>query len=299
MRLLLLTLILISSLAVAEESAEALRLLGRLEPRKLAKDAPPRYWIQVGPTRYALELDPAMTALAKKLRGKFVAFDATREPKGAESVILRPRGKQPLAAQERATLVGYVRAAPKTQRKKMPYLLETTKGNYRVAARDGGKFRKLVDGYVTVQANVTSDGKFHQLEAVKSVDRTLAPGARAPKKGEQAVSGSWKGTLVSVKVPSGVPGVKKGDRSPVSFRGDEKLRKVTGRLLNTYDVIGVRVRKFSAKKRTIRFDLEYTFGQGGYSVRFEGKFSEDFKKLTGEWTSSFLGSGTFELDWKR
>ena len=166
-----------------------------------------------------------------------------------------------------------------------------------MTARDKGKFRKLVDGYVTVQAHVTSDGSYRQVEAVKSVDRTLVPGARAPKKGEEAVSGSWKGALIATQVPNGVPGVKKGDSFPVNFSGDAKLKKVSGRLFDTYDIISTRVRKFSAKKRTIRFELEYTFGQGGYSVRFDGKFSDDFKKLSGEWSSGFLGKGTFELAW--
>jgi len=299
MRLLLsvLVLVFVSSTAFARKPEPVVRLRGRLEPSRVAKGAPQSFWILIGTHKYALDLDPATHAIATKLRGKFVTLVATTDPKGGEAVIVRPHGKSALTAQERAELVGYVRAAPAKQRRQYPYLLETKQGKFDVAARDGRRFKKLLDAYVTVRCYVTSGGGYHRLEEVKAVERTLAPGARAPKKGEQAVAGSWKGSLVADKVPSGVPGVKQGDSFPVSFRCDEKLKNVSGRLMRTYDITETRVRKFSAKKRTIRFELVYSFGQGGYTVTLNGKFSEDFKKLTGKWSSGFLGSGTFELDW--
>jgi len=288
-----LVIFLLLSVAAAQAPKNApLRLSGRLEPKRAGTEPGP-LWLRVGPVRYEFTLGDEAAKAAAKLRGKFVVLTAQPDRKSQGTVIVRPDALTP---QARQTLPGYVRA---TADKKFPYRLETKDGVFVIAAAEARKFKKHVGGYVAAQGNVTTDGTYRQLEAVRAVERTVPPGARQPRKGDEALAGRWKGTLLAKEVPAGVPGAKPGDTFPVSFAADKKLKAVTGRLADTYDVNGVRARKFSAKRRTVTFDLDYTFGSGTYSVRCEGKFTDDFKKITGTWSSSFLGKGSFTIDWSK
>ncbi|MEE8104074.1 MAG: hypothetical protein V3T86_00915 [Planctomycetota bacterium] len=283
----------------AKKEKGALHLFGRLEPRKVKKDQPPVFWIQVGSTRYSLELDADANKAAGRLRGKFVSLTVPAPGETGETVTLSVAGKSAVTAQSQGVLHGFVRAskAKPADRKAFPYRLETATGTFEIAAADARKFKKHVGAYVAAKTRRTSDGRYGRLESVKSVERALAPGAREPKKGEDALAGNWKGTMTVGKVPGGVPGVSVGDKFKVSFAANDGLEKVTGRFFDTYDVNGLHARKFARKKRTIRFDIDYTFGQGTYACRCEGKFTDDWKKIAGEWSSGFLGSGTFEIDW--
>jgi hypothetical protein len=283
------------ALFAPEKKNVEIQLLGQLQPKKATGAEPEAYWIQVGTTRYALALDATGAKTAARLRGKFVTATGAMVDGSA-----RLAGKKSLLRQEAQSISGYVRAAPgKGNEKALSIRLETKDATYPVPGAAARKFKKFVDRYVTVQGFVTSDEKFRQFETVKSVALTLAPGARNPRKGEEAMTGSWKGTLVAEKVPAGVPGANVGDKLAVSFAASDALKKVVGSLTSTYDVTGLKIRKFSAKKRTAKFDLDYTFGSGSYSVRFEAKFAEDWKSATGIWKSSFLGSGTFTMTWKK
>jgi hypothetical protein len=279
------------ALFAPEKKSVDIQLLGQLQPKKATGAEPEAYWIQVGKTRYALALDGLGAKSAAKLRGKFVVATAELVDGSA-----RVAGKNSLLPQKAHAISGYVRAA---KDKAFPLQLEAKDAKYLVPKSAARKFKKFVDGYVTVHGLLTSDGKFRQFETVKSVAPALAPGARNPRKGEEAMAGSWKGKLLAEKVPAGVPGAKVGDKFDVNFDATEALKKVVGRLASTYDVMGLKIRKFSAKKRTAKFDLDYTFGSGSYSVRFEAKFADDWKSATGTWKSSFLGSGTFTMKWTK
>jgi hypothetical protein len=90
----------------------------------------------------------------------------------------------------------------------------------------------------------------------------------------------------------------RGDAFGFAFHIAEDRAKTTGRLLETYDIDGARLQKFKVKDRSARVDLSYTFGKGSYPVRLDGTFSEDWKTFAGEWSSSFLGGGTFEVAFK-
>jgi len=287
------------ALFAPEKESVEIQLQGELQPKNAAKNAakkdsgaePESYWIQVGTTRYLLVLDATGAKTAAKLRGKFVTATGTMIEGSA-----RLAGKKSLVAQKPQGISGYVRAS---KDKVFPLRLEAKDATYLVPSDAARKFKKHVGRYVTAQGFVTTDGKSHQLDVVKSVAAALPPGARNPRKGEEAMTGSWKGTLLAEKVPAGVPGVNAGDKFAVSFAATDALKKVVGRLMSTYDVTGLKIRKFSAKKRTAKFDLDYTFGSGSYALRFEAKFAEDWKSATGTWKSSFLGSGTFTMTWKK
>lgn len=285
-------LIVVMALALfAPEKSPQIEIQGLLQPKKATGADPEPYWIQVGTTRYPLALDELGVKTASRMRGKFVIAAGDLVDGTA-----RLAGKKSLSAQKAQSISGFVRTA---KGKAFPLRLDAKQGGYLVSAAAARKFKKHVDRYVLVKALVTSDGKYRQLETVSSVARALAPGARDPKKGDAAMTGRWKGAMLAQKVPAGIPGVNAGDSFAVSFVAGEALKKVTGRLMSTYDVNGLKIRKFSAKKRTAKFDLDYTFGSGTYSVRFEAKYAEDWKSATGTWKSSFLGSGTFKMTWKK
>ena len=305
MRMALVAVFALSVVAAADEPPAAegekpARLLGLLEPQKASAEDSEAFWIQVGPTRYALVLDgDAVAAAAAKLRGRFVEVQGKAEPTGEHAASVQVAGKDSIAAQERHAIKGQVHLSPAETREEFPYLLVAKEGAFFVAPADTHWFKDHIDGYVAAESYVVSDSSYRQLADVRSVEEALPPGARkAPRKGDEAMTGKWAGKLLAEKAPSGVPGVTAGDEFAVSFDASGKgLDKVTGRLMDTYDVTGVRVRKFSSRKGTVELDLEYTFGSGSYSVRFEGTFKEDWKEITGTWSSSFLGSGTFTLDW--
>ena len=129
---------------------------------------------------------------------------------------------------------------------------------------------------------------------MKSVERKLLPGERDPQSGEAAIGAAWMGTLTAVKVPKGIPGVKPGD-FPIAFQSDASLETTEGRVMRSYDVVGLRSRKFNRKKRTATIEVAYSFGQGSYAIMLEGTFGPDWKTFTGNWKSGFLGSGTFVI----
>ena len=257
-----------------------LQLEGRLGTRTVTKDGEKRtlYQIPVGGTTY--EIDTAG-----------VEADALRKAKGKYVTLLVEDGAT-FAVQQRAPLAGTVRAAK--EGKKTVYRLETPEGLWQIPARDVRKFKKFVDVHVEATCYRVSDGRFRAVDKVKSVERKLLPGERDPQSGAEAIGTKWMGTLTAVKVPKGIPGVKPGD-FPIAFKSDATLESTEGRLMRSYDVVGLRARKFNRKKRTATIEVAYSFGQGSYAIMLHGTFGEDWKTFTGDWKSGFLGSGTFVI----
>jgi len=130
---------------------------------------------------------------------------------------------------------------------------------------------------------------------ITSIERKILPGERAPESGEEALAGAWTGNVILERVPGGSDS-KPGDAFPLAFATDPELEHTTGRLLDTYDIVLARLRKFNAKKRTTKVELGYSFGSGSYALTLEGAYSADWKTFSGKWTSGHVGAGTFELN---
>ncbi len=288
---------LLCALVWSDTPKEAPPIEGRLDVSPATGDRPPEVSIQVGPTRYLLALDAPAVGSARKLRGKYVTIAGRRESTGKHAFQLHPEAGATVTLQKPRAVTGMVRAT-KIKKKKTSYKLVTDdKTTIAIAAADGRRFKKFIDNYVAAEGHMISDGTFRQLAAVRSVAATPPPGARKLKKVTDALTGTWKGTMVTTEVPSGVPGANVGDKFAIAFVANEGLKSAAGRLFDTYDINGVRGRKFSVKKRTVSFDVNYTFGSGTYTARLEGTFTPDFKQIAGTWGSGFLGKGTFVIDW--
>lgn len=159
---------------------------------------------------------------------------------------------------------------------------------------------KAFDGkHVRVEGYVEQGTGGVTVAQVTDVRRELLPGEREPSSENDVLAGAWTGKLVAEKVPAGAPNTKPGDALALAFatKGDAEkgTGKAIGRLFDTYDVVGYRVSKFKTKDRSAKVDVQYSFGSGDYSITLRGAFSPDWKTFEGEWSSGFLGSGTFRL----
>ncbi len=278
---------------------------GKLTVREVGKDeagtneagnGAAQFVVRVGDASIVLEGVDAKTAA--KLAGKFVSARGRLVSSDAGPVLQVVTGdtNAGLAAQEPAPIAGVLGTE---EGEKTVYRLTAADGTvYVLPASANAKAKPLLGKHVEVVGMVMSGPKWSSLESVTDVRRKLLPTEREPKDGEEAITGRWTGKLVAVNVPSGAPNVKAGDSFDFAFHIPEDRTKTTGRLLATYDIDGARLQKFKPKDRSARLDLSYTFGKGSYPVRLEGTFSEDWKTFTGEWSASFLGSGTFEVVFK-
>lgn len=255
-----------------------------------------QFVVRVGDASIVLEGVDAKTAA--KLAGKFVSARGRLVSSDAGPVLQVVTGdtNAGLAAQDPTPIAGVLGTE---EGEKTAYRLTAADGTvYVLPASANAKAKPLLGKHVEVVGMVMSGPKWSSLESVTDVRRKLLPTEREPKDGEEAITGRWTGKLVAVNVPSGAPNVKPGDSFDLAFHIPEDRTKTTGRLLATYDIDGARLQKFKPKDRSARLDLSYTFGKGSYPVRLEGTFSEDWKTFTGEWSASFLGSGTFEVVFK-
>lgn len=270
------------------EADEALdELSGKLDWSARA-DEPPRAYLVAGEHR--IELVGFDAPSAKKLRRKVVTARGRLDTPG--KVLVLDDGKD-LVLQERHEVTGTV---TESEDVKSGLLLVAADGReYEVDRRDASKFKEWIGRHVAAQTQRVKVPGHAALVDVKAVERRLLPGEREPDSGESALAGAWTGSMLAEKVPSGVPGVKAGDSFALAFVTDAELEETSGRLFATYDVVGLRLRKWKERTRTVEAELSYTFGQGNHAVRLEGTFSADWKTYTGSWSSSFLGSGTFEL----
>jgi len=274
--------------AAAEERPKLDVLNGKLSVRK-TDDGSKRLDVEIGKTRYRVL--GADTAKASKLARKHVrVLGLIDKAQDALTIELGEQGG--IEAQERTPVQGTVRPAPG---RKGALVLEGNDVTYAIARADSSKFKSFAGKHVESLAFLVSGPGYAALASVKAVERKLLPGEREPKSGAEAIAGTWVGRVIAVNVPGGVPNVKKGDSFPMSYTTDAKFEKTTGRLMNQYDVVGTKLRKFHAKKRTADVEFAYSFGSGSYAIRLIGAFSEDWKTFTGEWTSGFVGGGTFEL----
>lgn len=281
---------------------------GKLTVREVGKDEADKgaaqFVVRVGDASIVLEGVDAKAAA--KLNGKFVSARGRLVSSDAGPVLHVIAGNTNgdstgdtnggLAAQDPAPVAGVLGTE---EGEKTVYRLTAADGTvYVLPASANAKAKPLLGKHVEVVGMVMSGPKWSSLESVTDVRRKLLPTEREPKDGEEAITGRWTGKLVAVNVPSGAPNVKSGDTYDFAFHIPEDRTKTTGRLLATYDIDGARLQKFKPKDRSARLDLSYTFGKGSYPVRLEGTFSEDWKTFTGEWSASFLGSGTFEVGFK-
>ena len=270
-------------------------LQGRLRTTTRTEDGVKKtlYQIRVGATEYEIDTGSVEVQALRKAKGRYVTIRAEPQnavAEGETGIVLEEDAT--FSVQDGGPLVGIVRDTGPG--KKNGYVLETSDGSWAIAARDARRFRGFVDLQVAVTCFQVTDGRFRALEKVKKVTRRLRPGERAPTSGAEAIGASWRGVLTAVKVPKGIPGVEPGDFA-LSFRTDATQEATEGRVMDAYDVVGTRVRKFNHKKRSARIELAYSFGQGSYAILLEGTFSRDWKHFEGEWKSGFLGSGTFRL----
>ena len=297
--LLLALLLLAVSPAHADEGAQlraALLLQGKLSSRSATRDGAKvtLYLLTIGPTTVEIDTAGVEADALRKARGKYVTFRSPTvpvRPEGSGGYVLD--GAATVEVQELAPLVGVVRAT--TAKRRTTYTVENAEGAWRIASRDARRFKPYVGMQVEVRCYRVTDGRWFALEKIKDVERKLRPGERNPTSGAEAIGTAWKGTLTATEVPKGIPGVKPGDFA-LAFTTDAALAKTSGRLMRSYDVVGVRVRAFKLRTRRATIELAYSFGQGSYALMLEGTFAEDWRSVRGTWKSGFLGSGTFTLE---
>ena len=272
---------------------------GRLSVRAGdAADHPPEIRLEIG--ERSLRVDGADAAVARRLANRLVRVIGVAEPDGAP-VSIRLSGADALAAQERHAIRGTVRARADEQGrpdKDVPFELVAEDAVYAIPRRDAGRFAAFEGLHVEAESYEIRGAGHAELRDVRSVVRRLLPGERDPQNGGEALAGTWEGSVIVERVPGGVPGIEPGDRFGLSLTTDASHETTGGRLIDTYDITGVRVQKFVQKRRTTVLDVSYTFGAGDYTVRLEGTYGPDWKSLSGTWASGFLGSGTFELRWQ-
>lgn len=270
-----------------EERAAVVTLRGKLDV-KTSKDAPPEVRLVVGDTSFLVE---GAAEGASKLRRKLVEATGRVEYRDGAAVLVLDEPES-IAEQEVSSVEGTVTADDEAR---SGLVLLGDDASWIVPHKAKRKFADFVGKHVVARSRVESGPGHRALVSVESVERKLLPGEREPESGEAALTGAWSGTLTATRVPSGIPGIEAGAELPLVFTTDIEAATTSGRLFDSYDVVGIRLRKYKAKRRTVEFDVDYSFGEGSYAVRFEGAFSEDWKTLTGEWRSGFLGEGTFDL----
>jgi hypothetical protein len=283
----------------AEEGAPAqveILLEGRLTTQTVKEEGATKtlYVVRVGPVDYELTTGAEHADPLRRAKGKYISLRGAPQdalPEGAKGLVLS--GTVAFEMQTGEGVVGVVKRIEADKR--TSYALETAEGLWEIAAKDARHVKKFEDLQVAVTGFRATDGRYRALEGVKKVVRSLREGERAPETGEGAIGAGWKGVLTALKVPKGIPGVEPGDFA-LHFQTDGTLDKTEGRVMDAYDVVGVRVRKFNGKKRSAKIELAYSFGQGSYAINLEGTFSADWKTFSGDWKSGFLGSGTFRLE---
>jgi hypothetical protein len=272
-----------------------LQLEGRLGSRKVTRDGEKRtlYVIKVGKTTYELNTAGVKADALRTAKGKYVAIRGGPQEALADdrrSVVLS--GSVTVELQPQTGVAGTVRSS--SQGKKTVYSLETDEGLWQIARPAARHFKAFVGLHVQAACFRVTDGRYRALDKVRRVVRKLLPGERDPDTGEDAIGGGWKGKLTVVEVPKGVPGARTGDFA-ISFRSSAALAKTEGKFTTVYEIVGVRARKFSRKKRKAVVELAYSFGQGSHAITLEGTYGADWKSFTGVWKSGFLGHGTFSL----
>lgn len=252
--------------------------------------------IDVGRNTYRLLGDAEVLARLGKLKRKYLEVRGVigkTETKNTFTVSIS--AIKDIAQQKPAAVRGTVRSSDGDARKPS-YVLAADSAEIHVELKSGRKFAAFVGLHVEALGFLSADTEVTILEKVTKVKRKLLPGERDPKDAPEALGGKWKGAFVATEIPKGVP-LKPGDYG-VRFSADEKLSKVTGRLMKTYDIVGIKVRKWNQRSRTIEFDIDYDFGRGSSSVRCSGSFGPDWKVVSGEWKSGSIGKGTFRLVWQ-
>lgn len=283
--------------AAKPEADAVMRLAGKVVSRRVEVDGAKqtRHVIDVGRTRYILHAAAGKEAALKKLAGKHVELTRPQQdpPRRWLSPVVLDAAVN-VRIQKPVTTRGVVQVVAEGTRKQRYTLVEDDRV-WEVAASDGWKFKKHAGAQVEATAFIATNGTAHALSAVKKVVRKSDGDALSQAR---AMAGVWRGAMTVTTVPPGTPGVRTG-RFDISFTSDAKLASVKGRLFSTYDIIGLEVKAFDAKRRTVELALLYTFGQGNFRIEMEGTFSKDWNALTGDWTSKFVGLGTFELKIKR
>jgi len=122
-----------------------------------------------------------------------------------------------------------------------------------------------------------------------------APSARKPATLAEALAGKWAGKMTVVD-----PGQKKlakpGDYE-LSLVLDGIWKATSGKALG-FNIVEGAQKAFDPKTRGIEFILSYQVGGSmKFPLVFKGAFSEDWSTIKGTWSSSYVGSGTFEIAW--
>jgi len=256
-------------------------------------DGEPTPIVQVGENSYRLIGDAEALARIGKLNRKFLIVRGVIGTTETEHAFtLSVRELKDVVPQEAGAFQGTVVIAEEDARKP-EYVLQADSGEIRVEQKSCSKFAPFVGLHVEAFGYLSSDGDLAILEKVSKVERRLLPGERDPADATAALCGEWKGAFVATEIPKGVP-LEPGDYG-INFSAAEELSKVTGRLMRTYDIVGIKVRKWNPRSRSVEFDIDYDFGQGSSSVRCIGAFEADWKTVSGEWKSGSIGKGTFRL----
>lgn len=280
---------------VAPKTTNPILVRGRLASEKVrvGDERVLEYFVSVGARRYVIDGSEDVQARLNRLRSRYVTFETVIPDAKAKRIEISLERADAVSLQEPTLLEGVVRMV-KPEKGPAIWRLESSGRIYIVDKRDVRRFKNFIDLNVVAKGVLTTDDLFGGIEKVSSVERKLLPGERAPEDGMTAFAGRWSGNLTATRIPKGIPSAKLGDY-PIAFSADPAERGAKGRLMSTYDVVGSRVRSFKLKKRSIEFDIEYSFGQGSYAIRCEGSFSKDWKTIEGTWKSGFLGSGPFKL----
>ena len=287
----------------AEPAPKTALVQGKLGSRTLRDGAQKttEYFVEVGKCRYTLVGDAEVVSVLAKHRRKWLSVSgaceasALTEEKGERTLTLTVASASDVQAQKPQTLSGIVRVDGKGTQATCG--LESDDGLIHVeASTDRRKLASFLGKNVECTAQLTSDGSTSFASALKDVKRKLLPGERDPKNEREAVAGSWKGTLDVKVLPSQAGSSRKG-KYPLEVRVDEKLEKATGKVMGTYAVDSIRVRKFRLRTRAIELDVNYNLPGGGtYTLTCKGSFDESWRKMSGSWTSAYVGSGDFTLD---
>lgn len=295
-----------------DAAAPSTAVHGKLESRTTTVDGVKQveYFVAVGNRRYTLTGDADALAPLPKLRRKWITvsgesasneLDAgltnTSDPAKTVQLSLSVASADDIAVQKPQAIIGVVKVAGSGR--KAIHSIVAADRTYGVAnPKDTRKLAAFAGKNIACTGQLAADDHEWHASELDSVERKLLPGEREPANEREAIAGAWKGQLDVLELPSSSGNARKG-LYPIELEVDEKVKAAKGKVFDLYAVDSIRIRKFRAKTRAIEFDLNYTLPGGGtYTLLMTGSFDDAWRKLSGTWKSSFLGSGTFDMAYR-